>query len=328
MVRLLSRTDVQSLISMDGAIDILERAFRDFAAGNVKMPVRTPIPVPENSGVALFMPAYIPSLAALGAKVVTVYGNNPPKHKLPAVLGTIILLDPETGKPVCIMEAGFLTAVRTGAVSGLATKHLARDDAKVHVLFGTGVQAGAQARAVACARKLERCIVHSIDTPEMKRIFAQAMFEQTGVETVVAESPEDAVRQADILTLATSSKEPIIDGNWVKPGTHINGIGSHAPAMREIDAATVAKSVVVCDSLDACKAEAGDLIIPVTDGRWSWDRVRAELGEVVAGMKPGRTGPGEITLFKSCGLALQDMATASFVYKEALAKGVGKDFDF
>ncbi len=327
-LRLLSRAHVQEIITMEGAIGILEEAFADFAAGNVTMPVRTPITAPEYNGLSLFMPAYIPGLKALGAKVVTVYKDNPAKFGLPNVMGTIILLNPETGAPVCIMDGGYLTAVRTGAVSGLATKYLARLDAKVHTLFGTGVQARTQAWAVAKSRELKRCLVFSIDDDEKKQAFAGEVTKLTGVQTEVAKDAENAVRACDILTLATSAKEPIIDGSWVEPGTHINAIGSHAPGMRELDTATVVKSKVFPDSTEACMAEAGDFQIPVEEGAWSPDSIAADLGEVVAGSKTGREADNDITLFKSVGLALQDMATASYVYREAVERGIGHEFEF
>ena len=327
-VKLLARGDVKQLLTMEGAIGILEDAFAGLAHGGVVMPVRTPIRTPEHEGLALFMPAYVPSLGALGAKVVTVYKHNPAKHNLPNVMGTILLLNPETGAPVCIMDGGYLTAVRTGAVSGLATKHLARPDAKVHALFGTGVQAKTQAWAVATVRPLAKCLVFSVDDNAKKQAFAAEVQELTGVPTEVASDAEPAVRAADILTLATSAAKPVIDGAWVQPGTHINAIGSHAPGMRELDTATVVKSRIFPDSLEACKAEAGDFQLPVEEGAWSWDAVAAELGEVVAGMKPGRTSPEDITLFKSVGLALQDLATASFVFQQAVERGAGSEFEF
>jgi ornithine cyclodeaminase/alanine dehydrogenase len=327
-VRLLSRAHVQELITMEGAISILEQAFADFAAGNVIMPVRTPITAPDYAGLSLFMPAYIPGLKALGAKVVTVYKDNPSKFDLPNVMGTIILLNPETGAPICIMDGGYLTAVRTGAVSGLATKYLARMDAKVHALFGTGVQARTQAWAVAKSRELERCLVYSVDNEEKKQAFAREAGKLSGVPTEVADDAESAVRACDILTLATSAKEPILNGEWIEPGTHINAIGSHAQGMRELDTATVVKSKVFPDSIEACSAEAGDFQIPIEEGAWSMEKVTAELGEVVAGTKTGRVADSDITLFKSVGLALQDMATATYVYKEAAERGVGHEFEF
>lgn len=327
-VRLLSKANVASVLTMEGAISILESAFADFAFGKVIMPARTPIKVAGQNGLSLFMPAYIEGLGALGAKIVTVYKENPTKHSLPNVMGTILLLNPETGAPICIMDGGYLTAVRTGAVSGLATKHLARVDAKVHTLFGTGVQAKTQAWAVAKARKLEKTLLYSLDDEGKKAAFAKDVAELTGAEAVVARDAISAVKAADILTLATSAAKPIIEGAWLEPGLHINAIGSHAPGMRELDTESVLRSKIFVDSLDANKAEAGDFQIPVEEGAWSWERVAGEIGNVLAGGLPGRESDSEITLFKSVGLALQDLATAGFVYQEALAKNIGEDFEF
>ncbi len=327
-VRLLSKANVAEVLTIEGAIAILESAFADFASGKVTMPARTPITLPEHNGLALFMPAHISGLGSLGAKIVTVYKDNPAKHKLPNVMGTILLLDPETGAPVCIMDGGYLTAVRTGAVSGLATKFLARADARLHTLFGTGVQARTQAWAVAKARKLDRILLFSLDDEAAKRAFANDIAALTGVDTEIAKDAEGAVRAADILTLATSAVKPIIDGTWLEPGLHINAIGSHAPGARELDTKSVVRSKVFVDSLDACKAEAGDFQIPVEENAWKWESVAGEIGQVVTGAKPGRENDREITLFKSVGLALQDIATAGFVFSEALARNIGADFDF
>jgi alanine dehydrogenase len=328
MAILLTRDDVQGLLDMKSTIEILEKAFAELAAGEAIMPQRTAIKVSRGPGVALFMPAMLPGIGSLGAKVVTVFGNNPSEHDLPAVLGTIILLDPVTGNTLCIMEGGYLTAMRTGGVSGVATKFLARRDAKVHALFGTSVQAKTQAWAVAEAAELEKCLVYSLDPLDEQRVFADWVAELTGVPTEVCPNPRTAVEACDILTLATSAKDPIIEGAWVKPGTHINGIGSHAPGMREIDTGTVQKSKVVCDLVSACQAEAGDLIIPVDNDQWNWKHVHGDLGQVIRGDIAGRESDDEITLFKSVGLAIQDMSTAYQVYSQALEQNVGTEFKF
>ncbi len=328
MAILLKREDVQQLLDMPATIEILEQAFAELSAGRVNMPQRTVLKVEQGPGVALFMPAFIPRMSALGTKVVTVFGRNPAERELPAVLGTIILLDALTGQPVCIMEGGFLTAMRTGGASGVATKFLARRDARVHALFGAGVQAKAQAQAVAAVRQLERCVVFSADPPEQQRIFAEWVGKVTQVPTTVAASAREAVEQCDILTLATSAANPVIESAWVKPGTHINGIGAHAPAMREIDAETVIRSKVVCDLTSACMAEAGDLMLPADSGQWHWERVHGDLGQVVCGDVAGRENPQEITLFKSVGLAVQDLSVAYHVFLRALEDGVGTEFAF
>ncbi|MBM3792137.1 MAG: ornithine cyclodeaminase family protein [Acidobacteria bacterium] len=326
--RLLSRKDIEGFFTMKMCMEAVEKAFADLASGNATMPQRTPIGVAEKHGLALFMPAHIKSLAALGAKVVTVYKDNVSRHSLPTVLGTIILLDEDTGFPIAIMDGGFLTAMRTGAVSGVATKYMARPDSKTALIFGAGVQAFSQVLAVHEARPLAGLMAYSLDSPEMKKAFAEKVTAKTGIAVEMVEDPAAAVGRSDIVILATSASEPVLNGNWLKPGTHINGIGSHAPKMRELDALTVQKSRIVCDLTGACKAEAGDFIIPAERGEWSWDKVAGDLGDVILGKMPGRNSPQDITLFKSVGLAVQDMAAARMVYDEAVKRGIGTEFQF
>jgi ornithine cyclodeaminase/alanine dehydrogenase-like protein (mu-crystallin family) len=316
------------VLDMKDTIDILETAFADLSNGKAVLPQRTPITAPEHQGLALFMPAYLKGMGALGAKVVTVYKENLPKYGLATVLGTIILLDEKTGAPHAIMDAGYLTAMRTGGVAGLASKFLARQDAKVHVLFGTGGMARTHAWAVDCARSIEKLILYSIDPLEKREAFRDSLGDIIDCEIVFADDPEQAVREADIVTLITSAKEPVIHGDWLKPGTHINGLGSHAPDWRELDTKTVQMSKVVCDLVEACQPEAGDFIIPVEAGEWSWDQAHGSLGDVITGKIAARENEDEITLFKSVGLAIQDMSTAFQVYHKAVEMGVGMDFDF
>jgi len=326
--RLLTKKDIQSFLTMGTCMDAVEKAFADFAAGSAVMPQRTPIKPEGKGGIALFMPAYIPGLAALGAKVVTVYPENMNKFQIPVTLGTYILLDESTGFPISIMEGGFLTAMRTGAVTGVSCRYMAREDAKVLTIFGTGVQAFTQVLAVHEARPLEKIYTYSIDTQEIKDKFAKDITDKIGVPVVQADDPAAAVGESDIVVLATSAPKPIVDGNWFKPGTHISGIGSHSPGARELDTLTVQKARVICDHVDACKAEAGDFIIPAEAGEWSWDQAAGGLGEVVNGVVQGRTSDDEITLFKSVGLAIQDMSVGKAVMDEAEKQGIGTEFEF
>ena len=330
MTKILSRKDVMQILDISDVIDILEKAFTDLSNQNANMPQRTPITTPDHGGLALFMPAYLKGLGALGAKVVTVYKDNPSKYNMSTVLGTIILLDEKTGAPIAIMDGGYLTAMRTGGVAGLATKNLARPDAKVHALFGTGDMAGAHALAIDAVTDLEKIILYSIDSLEKRSKFKDILKEilDCDCEIVLADDPEAAVREADIVTLITSAKDPIVNGDWFKPGTHINGIGSHAPAMRELDTKTVQMSKVVCDLVEACQPEAGDFIIPIEAGEYSWDKIHGSLGDVITGKITGRENDEEITLFKSVGLAIQDISTAFHVYNKAVEMDVGLDFEF
>jgi len=257
-----------------------------------------------------------------------VYKDNVPKHGLPTVLGTIILLDEATGFPVALMDGGYLTAMRTGAVSGVATKHMARPEAKVAVVFGTGAQAFTQVLGVHEARPLAKLLAYSLDAPDARRRFSTRVTEAIGIPVVLADDPASAVAQADIVILATTAATPVLDGRWLKPGSHINGVGSHSPGARELDTLTVQKSRVVCDLTSACKSEAGDLMIPAQAGDWAWDKAAGDLGDVIVGKVKGRTSREEITLFKSVGLAIQDMSAARIVFDEAVKRGIGTEFQF
>jgi len=328
MTKLLSRSDVMKVLDMADTLDILEAAFADLSNEAAVMPQRTAITSPDHGGLALFMPAYLKGMGALGAKVVTVYKENPVKYNLATVLGTIILLDEKTGSPIAIMDGGYLTAMRTGGVAGLATRIFAREDATVHTMFGTGGMARAHAWAVDAARDIKKLVLYSVDPIEKRKNFAESLKDIIDCEIELAEDAQAAVGQADIVTLITSAKNPIINGDWLKPGTHINGVGSHSPGMRELDTLTVKKSKVVCDLVEACKPEAGDFIIPIEAGDYSWDDIHGSLGDVITGKIPGRVSPEEITLFKSVGLAIQDISSAYHVYQKAVELGVGTDFEF
>jgi ornithine cyclodeaminase/alanine dehydrogenase len=323
MALLLNRKDVQSLLTMPEAMVAVEEAFRQHANGTVDMPQRPTIRVPDHHGIVLFMPAQIGGMGALGMKVVTVYPDNPKKHDKPTVMGVILLNDPETGEVVSIIDGGYITAMRTGAVSGIATKYMARPDAKIASVFGGGVQARAQLVAMAEARQLERAYVYDV-VPETAASFAADMTQQLGIPVEVGTDAHEVVSKSDLIATATSAADPIIDGDWVKPGTHVNGIGSHAPAMRELDTKLVARSRLVVDLREAALAEAGDVIIPIQEGAITEDHIVADLGQVVSGAVAGRTGDDEVTLFKSEGLAIQDVSVASRVYQLALERGVGQ----
>lgn len=328
MTRLLSRQDVMKVLDMGDVLDILEGAFADYSNGKANMPQRTPITTPDHGGLALFMPAYLQGMGALGTKTVTVYKDNPSKYGVPTVLGTILILDEKTGAPVALMDGGYLTAMRTGGVAGLATRLLAKPDAKVHCMFGTGGMARTHAWAVDKARDFDRLVLYSIDPMDKRQAFADSLKDIISCDIVLADDPAVAVAEADVVTLITSAKDPIVKGEWFQPGCHINGVGSHAPHMRELDTLTVQRSRVICDLVDACKAEAGDFMIPAAAGEWSWDDCGGNLGDVIVKKTPGRSNDQEITLFKSVGLAIQDISVAFHVFNKAQELGVGQDFAF
>jgi ornithine cyclodeaminase/alanine dehydrogenase len=327
MALLLTRSDVQSLLTMPDAIKAVEEAFDAAAAGSVDMPQRAVIKIPGHGGSALFMPAHIGAMDALGIKVVTVYPENPTKYGKPTVLGVILLNDPSTGEVVAVMDGGYITAMRTGAVSGVATKYMAREDAEVAGVFGAGVQARMQLEAVAAVRKLKVVYVYDV-VPEQRERFASEMSEKLGVPVHAVDDPRGAVEECDIICTATSAAEPVFKGEWLLAGTHINGIGSHARHMRELDTETIKRSRVIVDLKEAALQEAGDIIIPIKEGEVPEGHIAGELGDVITGKVEGRKSADEITLFKSVGLAIQDVSVASRVYHLARGQGVGHEIDF
>jgi ornithine cyclodeaminase/alanine dehydrogenase len=320
MTLILNRSDVISVLTMKDCIHAVGNAFAELSNGTAVLPLRTNIT--SSDGLSLYMPAYLKEAKALACKVVTVYKNNPAKHQLPVVIGKVLLQDPETGDVICIMDGGYLTAVRTGAASGVATKYLARKaDNQVAGIFGSGVQARMQLLAVAEVRKLSRALVFDISAEATDR-FINDLSPKVDFQIIKANSP-DEVLEADIICTATSSSTPVFDGRKVKPGTHINGIGSHTPNARELDAGIVKRSKFIGDSREACFGEAGDIILPVKEGIIDASHFYAELGDVVTGKVQGRTSDQEITIFKSNGLAIQDAVTAKLIYDKARGAGIG-----
>jgi alanine dehydrogenase len=320
MTLILNRNDVISVLRMTDCMDVVEKAFAELSNGTAVLPLRTVIKPPD--GLSLYMPAFLKESGALACKVVTVYKDNPSKYNIPTTIGKVLLQDINTGDVICIMDGGYLTAVRTGAASGVATKYLSRkDDKQVAGIFGAGVQAKMQLWAVASARKLSKAIVYDVSDEAMNS-YIKEMGGKLNLEIVKAKTPEE-VLSADIVCTASSSAVPLFDGNLVKEGTHINGIGSHTPNARELDTEIIKRSLFVGDSREACFSEAGDIMIPLSEGAITENHFYAELGEIITGKKNGRTDNKMITLFKSNGLAIQDAATAKLVYEKAVEKGIG-----
>jgi ornithine cyclodeaminase/alanine dehydrogenase-like protein (mu-crystallin family) len=319
-IRILSAADVRRALPMPAAIEAMRGAFLALDQGQVEMPVRLGLPVPE--GIALFMPAFVASSGGLGQKVVSVFGNNA-RHGLPTIHAIVTLLDAETGEPRALLEGTYLTALRTGAVSGLATDLLARDDARVLTIFGAGAQARAQIEAVCTARPIEE--VRIISRGDSARSLAeQLQHEDPKRRYTAARDPEEAVRAAGVIVTATSSATPVFDGEWVQPGTHVNAVGSYRPDMQEVDVTLLQRALVVVDQREAVLEEAGDLIVSLQAGEWSLDQLYGELGALVSGRLPVPPEPQRITYFKSCGLAVEDVAAAQAVLAVAEAEGLGQ----
>jgi len=322
-LRLLSESDVRRAVTMPEAIEAMRLAFGQLSAGEAVAPVRTAISVEPHGGTALFMPAYLKGSNGLGAKLVSVFAGNVDRG-LPTIAGVLVMEDASTGRPIAVIEAGYLTALRTGAASGLATALLARPEASILALFGAGAQARTQLEAVAAVRTLREVRVVTRD-PAHAAAFIEAVRGQPGIpEHLVASSPDEALHGADVVVTATTATTPVFAGEALAAGAHVNAIGSHTAQARELDETSVLRSQVVVDSRAACLQEAGDLLLPIQAGLWSAERIHAELGEIVLGRATGRTSSGEVTLFKSVGLAVQDIAVGQVVLRKAEAMGLGR----
>lgn len=325
MTLLLNRAEVEKVLDVTSVIEAVERGFADFSAGRIVMPVRTAVRVQDPPGVMLVMPCAMTESKALGTKIVSVFPQNPARG-LPTIPALYVLLDYETGMPLAVMDAGLITGLRTAAASAVATKYLAREDAKTLGIFGTGVQGLYHALAIPAVRKIERILVRG-SSPEKAQAFAASLAGQTGIDARAAGSTEE-VAAADIVVTGTTQTSPLFSGGLLTPGAHVNNVGSHSMTAREMDTQAVVRSTVVVDSYDAAWAESGDIMIPIEEGAITRDHVVAELGEVVLGRKAGRSSADEVTLFKSNGLAFQDAVTAALALERAHAAGVGTEFSF
>jgi len=324
-LQLYSAADVNRALPMAEAIEGVKVGYVQLSAGRVQSPLRTPLNVSPGD-VTLIMPFYAPPAAeadsgALGLKLVSVFGSNTGRG-LPLIHSIVMAVDASSGAPLALIEGGSLTAIRTGAASGAATDVLARPDASVVAIFGSGVQARRQLEAVCTVRPIECAYVYSLMGAEA---FAAEMSGRGPIpdEIIIAATPREALAAADVVCAATTTRTPVFDGNDVRPGTHINGIGSFTPEMQEIDALTVRRASVFVDSVEAALAEAGDLIIPLNAGEIDLDHISAELGEVIAGHKPGRTSAEQITFFKSVGVSVQDAMAARIILRNGPALGLG-----
>jgi alanine dehydrogenase len=327
-VLILGRADLERLLAPRDVIDALAEAFRRHAAGQTSVPPRSMTPVGDG-GVLLVMPAAsLPApgesqAGGLGAKLVTYYPRNR-ERGLPIHLATYVLMDHATGEPRAFLEAGFMTALRTGATSALAARHLARPDSRRVACFGSGVQARQQLRCLAAIFALERVVVLGRDAARA-RGFAEAMAAELGVAVEASDDPRAAVSGADLVTCATTSPTPLFAGADLRPGTHVDAVGAFRPETREVDTETVRRARVVVDAYTAALAEAGDLLIPLGEGAIRREHILAELAELVAGTRRGRTSADQVTLFKSVGWALEDLATATLAYNRAKERSIGTE---
>jgi alanine dehydrogenase len=314
-VIVLTQTEVRELLDLDRLVDALAEAHAALSAGEVSMPPRVAALVPEREALLGVMPAYSPS-AGLACKLVTLFPQNRDRETHQAA---IMVFDPANGTPVALMDGTYVTSTRTAAGSALATRLLAREDARVLALIGTGVQARTHARAIPRVRPIEEIRVAGRD-PEK----AAALADELGPPARAVASYEDAIRGADVVAATTHAAEPVVRREWLDPGAHVNSVGLN-PSGREVDAATVAEATLVVESRDSALAPppAGAPELAGVDPA----RVHAELGEIVAGTRPGRTSQDELTLYKSVGVAVQDAAAAALVLSSARERGIGRKVD-
>jgi alanine dehydrogenase len=327
-MRILSRADVQRALSMQDAIAIVRDAFAQLSNGQATVPLRVAVPIQKHDGVTLFMPAHLHISDALAVKIVSVHNQNPAKG-LPLIHALVVVIDAATGKPLATMEGGYLTALRTGAASGVSTDLLARRDARIAAIFGAGTQGRTQLLAVAAVRKLERVYVFDAFRDQVEK-FVKDMRGQPGVpdDLRAASSSTEAVREADIICTATTSTRPVFNGNDLKSGVHISAIGAYTPQMQEIDETTLKRAnKIVIDHHEGALAEAGDLIIALRNGAIKESDIYAEIGEIAAGKKPGRERDDEITFFKSVGNAVQDASVARAIYDAAVRENFGTEVE-
>ncbi len=323
MIRMLSRDDVRQALPMRDAIEAVKAAFAQLSTGQADAPLRAALHVPRHNGVTLFMPAYLSADDRMAVKIVSVFNDNPAQG-LPLIHALVVVVDATTGAPSAVMDGTYLTALRTGAASGAATDLLARQDARAAAIFGAGVQGRTQLEAVCAVRPIREAWVYDV-SPERAAAFAAEMSQQLSLPVEAASTPAEAVSKADVVCTATTATRPIFDDADVRPGTHINAVGAYTPQMQEIPVETVLRAKVVIDHHESSLAEAGDLIIPMRQGRMAEKHIHAELGEIVAGLKPGRASAEEITFFKSVGVAVQDVAAAGAVLEAAQEMGLGTE---
>jgi alanine dehydrogenase len=321
--RLLTEQQVHSLLPMPDLIAAMESALAKFSAREVLQPVRSVLTVGPTKAYFGLMPAYVPAPASLGAKLVTVFGDNH-KRDLPSHLATILLLDPETGALQAIMDGRYITEARTAAVSAVSTRFLAKPDASTLAIIGSGVQARSHLEAYQLVRQLTEVRIWS-PKQRSREQFVDDMSDHVPVPIVAADSAEAAVRGADLIVLATSSPTPVIEDRWVSNGAHVVCVGACRPNQQEMPPALVARSGLYVDSKAAALVESGDVVMNIAAKLFDESHVRGEIGELVLGRIHGRRSEDEITVFKSLGMAVEDVVAADLVFRRAAESGAGTE---
>lgn len=321
----INHNEVAELLSMESCITVMESVLKELSAGQAVQSLRQVLPLQKSNLIGL-MPGYLQGKEVAGAKIISVFPSNHGSG-LPSHQGLVTLFDSSTGVLKAVVDGQKITAIRTAAVSAVATRYLAREEAEVLAILGTGEQARTHLEAILLVRSIRQVRVWS-------RSLAKAAYFQTelsrkwGVEIVVAESVQEAVCEADIICTVTASTEPVLKGEWLKPGVHINAIGACRPADRELDSETVRVAKLYVDRLESAQNESGDYLIPLKEGVITPNHIIGEIGELISGTIGGRGSAPEITLFKGLGLAIEDLAAANFIYNEAVRLHKGTEIAF
>lgn len=321
--RLLTEDHVRSLLPMPELIAAMETAVARFSAGDVLQPMRTVLTVGPTRAWFGVMPAYVEQPARLGAKLVTVFNENH-RRGLPSHLATIILLDPDTGALTALMDGRYITEARTAAVSAVSARHIARPDASTLAIIGSGVQARSHLEAYAEVRALKEVRVWS-PNPASRARFVEDMAGHMSAHLVNSDGARQAVDGADLIVLATSSPTPVLEDDWVAPGTHVVSVGACRPDQREMAPALLARARLFVDSRAAALVESGDVAMGIKEGHFTEAHIAGELGAVVLGRLEGRTANDQITVFKSLGMAVEDVVTADLVFRRAIESGAGAE---
>lgn len=321
---IISADDIRKVMTMRDAIESNREAFTVQSQGNAQLPERISFDV-CGRGISSFMPGYVSSIPQVGVKIVSTFAENAKKN-LPVVGATLLLLNPETGLVDCLIDGTELTRLRTGAISGLATELLAVDDARTGALFGTGGQALSQLEALLTVRKFREILVFDMFQERIAPFIERAapMADAFGAKLVAASSSDEAIADADVITSVTTASTPTFDGSKVKQGVHVNGVGTYEPHKRELEETLLRRADrVFVDNMDAVMAEAGDLLIPMKERKFSREDIAGELGDLILGRVEGRASGKQITVMKTVGFATLDIVIAHHIYRKAVERGVG-----
>jgi ornithine cyclodeaminase/alanine dehydrogenase-like protein (mu-crystallin family) len=320
-LRILSGKQIRDAVTMKDIVDAMRTAFIELSAGRAEMPIRAHITIPKPEGTALFMPSYMMPTGMIGIKTVTLFEDNR-KNSIPYIQGMVNLFDGSNGTPKAVLDGMTITALRTGAASGLATELLSREKSSICAIFGAGVQGRTQLEAVCAVRDIKKCFIFD-PFPAAARDFAEDMGKKLNIEVTVATTSQQTVRDADIICCATISETPVFNDGDLSAGVHINAVGSYKPHVQEVPEEMVLRSRLYVDHRESALEETGDLILPIKKGTMTAQHIIAELGEVAAGKAPGRRTDSEITFFKSVGVAVQDLAAAAVTLRKAEELNIG-----